>query len=285
MGFASFHAHKAHHRILPRAASAGCTTGGFYTSPANDATLDSSQPLLIKWDPSCLDSQKLDIHLLAPGFNGANTEITVWPGILNADAQKSVAIQPQWWNSTSQVQVQLVIVPAGLPSAMTPLPAGPLFTFTSNGTTTDSPLAADAAAGIAPSGTSKSPSPGATAAAVILLLLFVGLAIFAYMRYQRRRASAKSKRFSQALDKRMSTISADWKSISAAGAQAAIRNSIAPTRDSVAFSFGHVRPSIDAPAPAAPAPMKQVRTGTGVGLRNPGAAAAIAAERASRVSR
>lgn len=288
MGFAPFHAHKAHPKIHRRAASPGCSTGGLYNSPTNGATVDSQQPLEIKWDSSCLEAQKVDIHLLAPGYNGDTTEITVWSAVPNADAQKSVTVQPAWWNSTSQVQVQLVIVPAGIPPAMTPLPAGPIFTFTYTGTAAESTSSA-AEAAVVSSATSKSLSPGATAAAVLLPLLFVGLAVFAYLRYQRRRASAQSKRFSQALDKRMSTISTDWKSISAAGAQAAIRSSMAQARDSAAFSFGHIRPSIDAPAPAAaaaaPPQMKQVRTGTGVGLRNPGAAAAIAAERASRVSR
>ncbi|KAG6875484.1 hypothetical protein C0993_008995 [Termitomyces sp. T159_Od127] len=285
MGFAPFHAHKAHARIRPRAASAGCNTGGFYASPTTGATIDALQPFVLKWDPTCIDSQKVDIYLLAPSYPDDRNGVANWTSVSNADAQKSVTVVPKWSNSTSELQVQLTIVAAGIPSSMAMLPAGPIFTLTSNGTAPASPLTADA--GLGSSGTSKSISPGATAAAVLFPLLIVGAAIFAYLRYQRRRASAKSKRFSQALDKRMSTISADWKSISAAGAHAAIRSSIAATRDSAAFSFGHIRPSIDAPAPAATASpqMKQVRTGTGVGLRNPGAAAAIAAERASRVSR
>ncbi|KAG6902924.1 hypothetical protein C0995_009315 [Termitomyces sp. Mi166 len=292
MGSAKFHAHKAHahvaakiHHARATTPNASCNTGGFYKSPATGATIDSLKPLLIEWDPTCIDSQKLDIHLLAPWYNGETTEITGWSGVSNSDGQKSVNVQPKWWNSTSQVTVQLAIVAAGLPPAMATLPAGPIFTATYTAPADGSTPPA-ASTDVPIEGTSKSLSPGKTAAAVIIPLLLVGLAIFAYLRYHRRKASSQSKRFSQALDKRMSTISADWKSMSAAGAHAAIRSSMAINRDSSAFSFGNIRPSIDSKDPPVAAPqMKQVRTGTGVGLRNPGAAAAIAAERASRVSR
>ncbi|KAH0582208.1 hypothetical protein J132_04159 [Termitomyces sp. J132] len=293
MGFATFHAHKSlAAKLQPRATpDTNCTTGGFYKSPSNGATINSLQPLLIEWDTTCIDSQQLDIHLLAPSFTGENTEITVWSGVTNSDGKKSVNIEPKWWNSTSEVKVQLAIVAAGFPPAMASLPAGPIFTATytppADGPVPPSASLTNDKDSIDASGMSKSLSGGKIAAAVIIPLLFVGLAIFAYLRYQRRKSSHKSKRFSQALDKRMSTISADWKSMSVAGAQAAIRSSMAINRDSAAFSFGNIRPSMDnQDVTAQPNPhMKQVRTGTGVGLRNPGAAAAIAAERASRVSR
>ncbi len=49
--------------------------------------------------------------------------------------------------------------------------------------------------------------------------------VAAWIKWQRMKGQEKRKRFSQAIDKRMSTISQDWKSLSAAGASAAIRNS------------------------------------------------------------
>ncbi|KAG6906500.1 hypothetical protein DXG01_013660 [Tephrocybe rancida] len=294
MGFASFHAHKATAKKLSSRAEPNptCSTGGFYKSPTSGSSIDSLQPLTISWDPTCISSQKVDIHLLAPWYNGETTEMTQWAGINNADGQKQVNILPKWWNATSSVQVQLAIVQAGLPPPMTPLPAGPVWTVTytapADGSTPASAVvgSSDASTGIGAQGTTKSPNGGKTAAAVLIPLLLVGGLLFWYLRFQRRKASEKSKRFSQAIDKRMSTISTDWKSMSAAGAQAAIRNSIAVNRDSSSFAFGGIRPSSTYSQTAEEAPqMKQVRTGTGVGLRHPGGAAAFAAERQSRISR
>ncbi|KAG6818983.1 hypothetical protein H0H93_016653 [Arthromyces matolae] len=310
MGFAPMHAHhKPHHprsQILSSRASSNCTTGGFYHSPSASSTAPSNSPLLISWDTTCLSSTKVDIHLIAPSYSGGSNEAASWTGINNADGQKSVTLNPAWWNNTASFQLQLVIVQAGLPTAMATLPAGPVFTVTNNGTSSSasssssssSSSSGDSTTGtIGNTGTSKSLSGGKTAAAVIFPLLAVGVALFFYIRHHRRKSNIKSQRFSQALDKRMSTISTDWKSMSAAGAQAAIRSSMAVgDRQSKAFSFGNIRPSMDwengkymadddnekmEPMPQ----MTQVRTGTGVGLRNPKAAAAIAAERASRVSR
>ncbi|KAG6819522.1 hypothetical protein H0H93_011066 [Arthromyces matolae] len=315
MGFAPMHAHhkskpSPHHprsQILSSRASSNCTTGGFYHSPSASSTAPSNSPLLISWDTTCLSSTKVDIHLIAPSYSGGSNEAASWTGINNADGQKSVTLNPAWWNNTASFQLQLVIVQAGLPTAMATLPAGPVFTVTNNGTSSSasssssssSSSSGDSTTGtIGNTGTSKSLSGGKTAAAVIFPLLAVGVALFFYIRHHRRKSNIKSQRFSQALDKRMSTISTDWKSMSAAGAQAAIRSSMAVgDRQSKAFSFGNIRPSMDwedgkymadddnekmmEPMPQ----MTQVRTGTGVGLRNPKAAAAIAAERASRVSR
>ena len=50
-------------------------------------------------------------------------------------------------------------------------------------------------------------------------------------------------RFSQAIDNRMSTISTDWKAMSGAGANAAIRHSMAISGNRASsFSFGAIRP-------------------------------------------
>jgi hypothetical protein len=57
-----------------------------------------------------------------------------------------------------------------------------------------------------------------------LLILLVLAAT--YVKMKRDRGKDQRKRWSEAVDQRMSTISTDWKPISIVGAQAAIRNSI-----------------------------------------------------------
>lgn len=119
----------------------------------------------------------------------------------------------------------------------------------------------------------------------------------------RMKEAEKRKRFSVAVDKRMSTISTDWKSMSGAGANAAIRNSVAINRNSVAgnrnssFSFGAIRPAETTETPihtnytsnllaninaenaldeSSTRQMSQLRPARGVGL--------VGADRVSRVS-
>ncbi|KAG6815291.1 hypothetical protein H0H87_003254, partial [Tephrocybe sp. NHM501043] len=246
--------------------SAACLSGTLYTFPT--------------WDPSCLspDTAKVNIHLIASWYEGESTEIYSWLGIENkagdvGKVQKQVMLMPKWWNATAEVR------PA---SAQTDL---------STSTKT------------AMEGTTKPLSGGKIAAAIIILLLIVaGLCYYAYMFWQHKKSAEQSKRFSITVDKCMSTISTDWKSMSAAGASAAICNSIAINRDSSAFSFGAICNSIainrDSSAFSFGAicpsstyaievkktdvyttpTMKQVRIGTGVGLRHPPGAAAFAAE-------
>jgi hypothetical protein len=88
-------------------------------------------------------------------------------------------------------------------------------------------------------------SGGKVAAAVIMpLLVVIGLEVNAYIKLRRERGREERKQWTENIDKRMSTISTDWKPISAAGAQAAIRSSIAVDGSlrSSSFSFGNIRP-------------------------------------------
>ena len=136
------------------------------------------------------------------------------------------------------------------------------------------PVFSALSSGLLPAAASSS-SAGKTAAAVLIPLLFVIGAIVAYIRIKRRRGRDKRKRWSEMVDKRMSTISTDWKSMSAADAQAAIRNS--------AFSFGAIHPPSMMVDPTSP-DMAQIRR-PGTGLRNAALAEAIGpGERVSRVS-
>lgn len=141
--------------------------------------------------------------------------------------------------------MQLTIIESGTPVAMNPLPAGPVFTATYSGSATTSTGTTDSGiTDVSKLETKKGPSKGGVAAAVILPLLFVALCIAAWLRFNRAKSTEKSKRWSEAIDKRMSTISTDWKSMSPAGANAAIRNSMAmPGNRASSFSFGAIRPS------------------------------------------
>ncbi|KAG6807772.1 hypothetical protein H0H92_006432, partial [Tricholoma furcatifolium] len=88
------------------------------------ASVNSLDPIDIQWDPTCIDSTNLDIHLLTPWYNGGNTEMTVWSSMQNS-LSKNFTIEPKLWNSTASIQVQLAIVAAGQSSPSPPAPSGP----------------------------------------------------------------------------------------------------------------------------------------------------------------
>ena len=230
---------------------AACATGGFYISPSQGQTLSTTNPFNITWDTSCLsNTAAVDIYLIAPGLN--NSRIHEWQNVNYGYGNYQTTLEPKWWNDSSTVNLQLSIVTVNTPPFLSPLPAGPVFTATytapSDGST---PAGADLTSpgGVTYVGnfsSNSSSSKGKVAAGVLVPLLFIGLGIAAYFKLSRAKAKEKSRRFSVAIDKRMSTISGDWKSLSAAGAQAAIRHSMAISgggdRNSSAFSFGAIRP-------------------------------------------
>ncbi len=76
------------------------------------------------------------------------------------------------------------------------------------------------------------------------LFIIVCLVTTAYIKIKRGRGRDERKQWNEAIDKRMSTISTDWKPISVAGAQAAIRSSMTVDGSlrSSSFSFGAIRP-------------------------------------------
>ncbi|TRM66829.1 hypothetical protein BD626DRAFT_545906 [Schizophyllum amplum] len=254
--------HLTKHRKTQRAAvqkraDSACNNGGFYKEPTSGKKIDSLETLSISWDTSCLSSAQADIYLYAPGTQ--SSRIHIWEGVTFSDGQYDAELKPRWWNATSLQKLQLSIVEAGTAPFLSPYPAGPVFTATYEEPDTGTPESADTSLASNDSGittvnsdaseqTSKGLSKGATTAAVIVPLLFVAALIAAYFRISRKRGQEKRKRFSEAVDKRMSTISADWKSMSPAGAQAAIRNSMAVSGDSASnrlssFSFGNIRPT------------------------------------------
>ncbi|KAG1790477.1 hypothetical protein EV424DRAFT_1508866 [Suillus variegatus] len=227
-----------------------CATGGFYISPSQGQTVSSSSPFNITWDTSCLpNTQAVDIYLIAPSLS--SSRIHEWQNVNYALGTYQTSLETKWWNDTSTVNLQLSIVTTNTQPFLSPFPAGPVFTATytapSDGST---PASADLSSpgGVTYVGnfsSNSSSSSGKIAAGVLVPLIFIGLGLAVYFKLSRAKSKEKSRRFSEAIDKRMSTISVDWKSMSAAGASAAIRHSMAVSvggnRNS-SFSSGPLRP-------------------------------------------
>ena len=215
----------------------------------------------------------------------------MWENVALSRGTYNATLMPRWWNSTSTQRLQVSIVTAGQAPFLATFPAGPVFNATYTTPASGTPASADVnqvGSGITQvndlaNAANKSLSAGKKAAAVLLTFLFVGLGIFAYIKFKRNKGKQERKRWTEAVDKRMSTISTDWKSVSAAGATAAIRNSIAVGNRSSSFSFGAIRPSstLAVEGDDEKRPLSQMRTG--VGLRKPIASTA-SSERVSRVS-
>ncbi|KAJ7645013.1 hypothetical protein B0H17DRAFT_1148538 [Mycena rosella] len=276
-------------------ADPSCATGSFYTSPTLAASYDSMNPLSMTWQPSlnCLlpTPSLVDIYLYAPGQT--NPRLHIWEGVPYAPGNYSAELMPRWWNSSSSINLQVMLVPTNSPPFLSPIPAGPVFTATYTATTSGA-LAAAADPSLTGQDTGKTVvtppmgavsshhlSKGATAAAVLLPLLFVLLLVAAYLKVSRARGAAQRSAWSEKLDKRMSTISQDWKAITPGGAREAVRHSLAVSRHS--FSFGATDASSDVDAPAVVMGEKPPRVsaedlprtslgsgvGVGVGARRP----------------
>ena len=260
-----------------------------YTSPTIGETINALEPLTITWNTSCLSVQSIDIYLYAPG--AVNPRIHLWQSVAFSGGTYNATLMPRWWNSTASQTLQVSIMPAGQPPFLSAFPAGPVFTATYVAPASGTPASANTA--IVGSGITqvddiakaeKALGGKKAAAAIMTLLVVAALCIAGYIRYKRMKGKKERKRWTEAVDKRMSTISADWKSVSAAGANAAIRNSIAVGRRSSSFSFGGIRPSstfaVEGEVESEKRPMSQMRTGAG--LRNP--TTPLSTERVSRVS-
>ncbi|KAI5120987.1 hypothetical protein M0805_000448 [Coniferiporia weirii] len=276
-----------------------CSTGGFIVSPSSGEEVDTSNPVTFAWDSSCLNVTAADIYLYAPYQQ--STLVQIFHNVDFSLGSYNTTLKPKWWNSTSSVNLQLNIVDAGTPAFLATLPAGPIWTANYNASEASSSDAGDV--GTVSSSDSNVTqvnnldtkngvlSKGAVAAAVLIPLIVIGIALGIYVKYSRARESVKRKRWSEAVDKRMSVVSVDWRSMSAKGAEAAIRASMVdPNRSSMWTGPGAA--NVDAPPhPSAFATdgsitqpeMAQIRT-TGVGLRGPIPSMAGGAGRVSRVS-
>ena len=225
--------------------SIACKTGGFYKAPTMNQNIISGEELDIEWDPTCLNANAVDIYLYMPGAD--NTRIHMWQNVNFALGKYTDTLHSSWWNSTDgSVKLQVKIVPNGSPIFLDNFPAAPIFIATKGSKDNDKVTSGiQTVNNFGQQGSSS--SKGKIAAGVLVpLLILIGAAVYAWLRYNRIKGKESRKRWSEAVDKRMSTISTDWKSISAAGASAAIRNSMAVSgggnRNS-SFSFGAIRPA------------------------------------------
>lgn len=228
-----------------------CATGGFYTNPTTGMVVSSANPVNISWQTSCLpNTRAADIYLIAPSLD--NSRIHEWQNVNFALGSFQTNLEPRWWNDSSSIPLQFSIVASGSQPFLSPFPAGPVFTATytapASGSTPDEANldTPNTVTYVNNFPTSSSLSKGKIAAGVLVPLFFIAVGIYVYIKISRTRGKEKRKRFSEAVDKRMSTISTDWKSITAAGATAAIRNSMAvgsTGNRSSAFTFGAIRPS------------------------------------------
>jgi hypothetical protein len=200
----------------------------------------------MSWDTTCLNSSEVDIFVYAPA---TGTRIHAFEAVSFPTGSYETTFRPQWWNDTASISLQLMIVPTGTPPFLSAYPPGPIFNMTytapSSGTPTSADLNHPDSAVTVVKNALKHLSGGKVAAAVIMpLLVVIGLVVTAYIKLRRERGREERKQWTENIDKRMSTISTDWKPISAAGAQAAIRSSIAVDGSlrSSSFSFGNIRP-------------------------------------------
>ena len=128
---------------------------------------------------------------------------------------------------------------------------------------------------------------GSVAAAVIVPLIAVAIGVAIYVKFQRAKEAEKRRRWSQAVDKRMSAISSEWKGLPPNAQSEAIRQSIAIMRNSRASVarmsqvYGEEgRPS----STFSNVNSGGARKGTGVGLRNPSMVSMDMSQRKSTVS-
>ena len=116
-------------------ASSDCDTGGLYKTPAKGQTVDVSEPVMISWDTTCFDTEKVDVYLYGP--SAARPDLHKWFDVDYKSGSYNATIKPGWWNYTSPMKLQFTIIPAGTPLFMREGPPGPLITATFSGTDRD----------------------------------------------------------------------------------------------------------------------------------------------------
>jgi hypothetical protein len=195
--------------------------------------VDSSKPVTLSWDTTCLTppGNTINVYLYAPSTS--QPRIYLWENVPFSPGKLTVQLMPKWWHSTPTMALQFSIVESNVPAFMNSLPAGPIFNATyaapSNGKVPSSADVSKPDTGITNFALSKSNlTSGQKAAAVIIpLLLLIVLGAVWWVRRSRQKGKEERKRWSEVMDKRMSKISADWKSVTPGGAKEAVRQSIA----------------------------------------------------------
>jgi hypothetical protein len=262
LGLAAAH-HKIAKTVEKREVPSSCFTGGFYKSPAAGDQVDSSKPVTISWDTACMENTKaIDIHVLSPYGNAAAP--FTFTNVNFAAGSYSATLDPNWWGKNATGKLQLNILEAGEGLYMQQFPAGPIWGVSYSAPTAGA-TPVDAAAASQEStlnvnnfASGKKVSSGGIAAAVLLpIIAIAALIAFAYVKISRKQAKEKTQRFSVVVDSRMSVHNPDWSSMTPAGANAAIRNSMAfpglvggvgvgaAGHRASSLSFGTIRPSED----------------------------------------
>lgn len=282
----------AHHGS-PLARRATCDpTTDLYTYPLGSTTVTQTS-LTVTWDASCYPSlTNANIMLYAQGASGAQA---IWPGIPFQNGQYTLTLKPEWWNATSTAELQLSIADPSQPAWLTQvpgpyfkvqLPASALSTTIVQGTATIVTAASGVLATSARSTSTDSIyqtvsipraaglSKGAMAAAILVPLLVVGVAVAIYVRFARQREAEKRKRWSEHVDRRMSSMSMDWR----AGGPPSV---VAASRMSMASSVGGTGATA---AGGARSTYYSTNGGPGMAGAGAGGAAAAATQRIPRVA-
>ena len=240
--------------------------------------LQASTDVTIEWDSSCFSTDQVDIYLYSYASSSLDTTtgmIQGWKGVANSGGSYNAGgFSPAWWNNTADASLN-ILISEGNSSPFTAGVPGPIFTIQATSeqlatatsqpaavtqtktaadgsitTTTDSDGLFQTAKLEKPPGLAK----GAMAAAIVVPVVVVGILVGLYIKFARMREREKRKRWSEHVDRRMSTISGDWRSGggSTAGGPGGVRSSMISngTRaTSVYFSNGDARGSIYSVAP------------------------------------
>ncbi len=231
--------------VSPLSLACDLAGGGLYTSPTKSTTITTLSPFTVTWDNTCLtdNPSSIDIYL----YSADKGLIHAWTTVSYSAGSYTDSLQAAWWNNTQSTSLQISIVDTNTPRFLTSSPAGPLFKVDLSAAVYSSVTAAatsKAAATVVSTSTgtgggivittqtasassdgdsssifqtvglvnkSGGITKGGLAAAIIVPILVIGVAVAIYVRFARLREAEKRKRWSEHIDKRMSTLSQDWR--------------------------------------------------------------------------
>ena len=211
LGFLAGSAKPANRAIQARA-PCDLASGDLYTAPAANANVDSAQPVTFKWNTDCPMSPLIDLYLYEP--SSKNGLIKGWEKVDFSKGEYQVSLNPVWWNSTADVQLQLQIMDNGAQPWDTKSPVGPVFkvaydasvTQTINGQVQTSARVPTVTNGgeavmqtVASENEHKGIAKGAIAAAVVVPIIVLAVIAGVAIRFWRAREAEKRRRWSAAV--------------------------------------------------------------------------------------
>lgn len=206
---------------LEKRAASACQ---FYKSPTSGSRVNTSTPFTFAWNTTCYSSppKNVDISLLS-----SKGVVFQWANVDFQTGSYQTDLSPAWWGSQQSIQLQVGITASGTPLFLSPFAAGPVFTAldtgatATTGRTNGTATGASAATGTLSPGyidVAKLHSSGLTrgqlTAAVVLPILAALFAVAAYVFFSRRREAERRAAWVETVDKRMSTISEGWQTMS-----------------------------------------------------------------------